>query len=145
MSRLLDKFAAALLKPVNEVVTAMLGVYTILWGLWVANPWIDTFTHTALYAQLLEVIPAEWVWGGIAIAFGVLTLTGLVKHRPKTLFYGAGASGIHWFIISIFYFMGDITNTGGITALFIGILSTYIYLNCKLNWEADVRFLHRRD
>jgi hypothetical protein len=149
MSIILDRIAAAMLKPVNEVVTAMLGVYTVLWGLWVVNPWLDTFTHTALYSQLLDLIPAEWVWGGVAIAFGVLTLFGLARHLPKTLFYGAGASGIHWFIISIFYFLGDITNTGGITALFISVLSIYIYLNCKLNWEHNrretIEYLHSSD
>lgn len=149
MSKLLDRLAVALLKPVNEVVTAMLGVYTITWGLWVANPWIDTFTHTALYSQLLDVIPAEWVWGIFACVFGLLTLVGLLRHLPKTLFSGAGASGIHWFVITIFYFMGDISNTGGITALFICILSGYIYLNCKINWEANrretIEYLHSRD
>ena len=131
----MNKLAEALLYPVSQVVTALVGIYTIVWGLWVINPLWDTFTHALLYSALLAFIPYEWVWGLLAILSGVLTLFGLAKHRERTIFYGAGVAGLHWFIISIFYFMGDFVNTGGITALFLAVLSSYIYLNCKINYK----------
>lgn len=137
----MNKLAAALLYPVSQVVTALLGIYTIVWGLWVANPFWDTFTHAELYSALLQFCPFEWVWGTFAIIAGVLTLFGLMRHLERTIFYGAGVAGFHWFIIAIFYFMGDVVNTGGITAMFLAVLSSYIYLNCKINYQ----FNHETD
>lgn len=137
MRQLIDKIAEALLKPVNEIVTYMLGVYTVVWGIWVLVPFFDVFTRAPLYSALLSFIPFEWVWGLIAVFFGILTILGTMKHMPRTMFYGAGASGVHWFVISIFYFIGDWGNTGGITALFLAILSLYIYLNCKIRYDRE--------
>lgn len=128
----MDKVALALLKPVNEVVTYLLGAYTVLWGLWLAAPWWDVFSSAMLYSGLVQLLP-ETVWGLIAIGAGFLTLAGLIKHLPRTFIFGAGAAGLHWFVIGLFYFLGDPTNTGGITAVFLSILATYIYLNVKIN------------
>ena len=135
MSKILDTLAEALLRPVNRVVTIFLGVYTVAWGLWVVMPGVDTFNHAQVYSALMSFIPHEFVWGIIAIVAGVLTLTGLVKHFDRTTWSGVGRSGIHWTIIAIFYFMGDVANTAGITATFVAFLSFYIYLNCKINHD----------
>lgn len=135
---MLEKLADVLLKPVSEAVTAQLGVYTILWGLWVLNPLVDTFTTAPVYSQLLTFIGLEWVWALSAIFFGVITLMGLAQHAPRPVFLGAGACALYWFVISIFFFMGDLASTGGISTLFLAVLSTYIYLNCKLNYKYDL-------
>ena len=137
MRKILDRFAEILLEPVSKVVTIMLGTYTIIWGLWVTNPWIDTFTSAPLYGALVSFMPIEWLWGLVAVLFGAMTLLGVSRHARRTEFYGAAANGFYWFIISIFYFIGDSANTGGITALFLAILSTYIYLNCKIQYARD--------
>ena len=39
-----------------------LGIYTILWGLWVANPFWDVFSTAPLYSQLSSIAP-EVFWG----------------------------------------------------------------------------------
>lgn len=137
MKRLFDAIAEALLIPVSRVVTALLGLYTMAWGLWVVAPFWDTFTHAAVYSALIDFIPHEFVWGLIAIAAGLLTMLGLIKHFDQATFNGAGISGLHWTVISIFYFMGDVANTAGITAVFVAVLSFYIYLNCKTNYKID--------
>lgn len=138
MRKMFDKIADVLLKPVSEAVTAQLGIYTILWGLWVLNPFIDTFSAADVYSQLLAFIPFEWAWALIAIFFGIITLMGLAKHKPRPVFLGAAASAVYWFIIAIFYMMGDLASTNGLSALFLAVLSTYIYLNCKLNYKYDL-------
>jgi len=135
--KLIDKLAAILLEPVNEVVTVFLGIYTVLWGLWVLNPLVDTFTTAKLYSALMAFLPNEILWGSIAVFFGLMTMVALAKRMPKNLFYGSAASALHWGVISIFYFIGDTANTGGITALFLAVLSTYIYLNHKVNYTKD--------
>lgn len=38
-------------------------------------------------------------------------------------------------MISIFYFMGDPLNTGGITALIFSIYAAFVYLNIKVNFK----------
>ena len=136
MRKLLDKLAEALLKPVNMVVTGLLGIFTIVWGLWVVNPYVNSF-HSAVFSQLISFIPWEWAWGLAAIGAGVLTLLGVIYDKQKTIFLGAEWAAIYWFIISIFFFLGDWTATAWLTAGFLFILSSYIYLNCKVRYDME--------
>lgn len=129
----LDRFAAELLKPINPTAVVLLGAYTILWGLWVMNPFWDVFTSAKLFSALLALPAPEAFWGGVAVATGIMTTYGALKPWPNGLARGAAVSGWHWFMIAIFYFMGDFTNTGGITSLFFAIYSAYLYLNVKIN------------
>lgn len=137
MRYILDRVAEALLKPVNAVVTDMVGLYTVIWGLWMLSPWWDVLTHAALYSQMIDLIPYEWAWGLIAISAGLVTVVGSILGYQKTIVRGSAASGLHWFLIAVLYFMGDAANTGGITAIFLAILCAYIYLNCKVRYFLD--------
>lgn len=73
------------------------------------------------------------MWGLIAVACGLVTIRGAVKRSYRALTVGAGIAGWHWLMISIFYFLGDWQNTGGITSLIFAIYAAFIYLNIKVN------------
>ena len=134
--RILDTIARALLRPMNMGVVLVLGLYTFLWGLWVINPFWHVFGHAALY-DMLNAYGGEGFWGAFAIATGTLTTWGATRGRAPYIYWGTGAAGWHWFIIGIFYFMGDWHNTGGITALFLAVLSATVYLNVKVNYTHE--------
>lgn len=128
-----ENLGVALLKPINKAAIILLGVYTVIWGFWVANPFWHVFTSAPLYSALAGTVPAEWFWGCVAIICGCLTIRGAFRRSYNSLLIGAGAVGWHWFIISILYFVGDWHNTGGITALFLSLYAAYVYLNIKVN------------
>ena len=80
-------------------------------------------------------IPAEPFWGCVAIICGTLTTYGAVKRKYKPLVRGATIIGFHWLIICILYFMGDPTNTGGITALLMAVYGAFLWLNLRVNFK----------
>lgn len=118
----------------NMSVVLVLGLFTFIWGLWVINPFWTVFTQATLYADMREY-GGELFWGSFALFTGALTIYGAIRMQPPYVYYGSAASGWHWFVVGIFYLLGDWQNTGGITAWFISILSLCVYLNIKINYE----------
>lgn len=126
--------AKALLLPINPAAVILLGIYTVMWGFWVANPFWNVFGQAQLYGVLAQVAP-EAFWGCLAIVCGFVTIYGAVKRRYGPLVRGAVFSGWHWSMISIFYFLGDPLNTGGITALIFAVYAAFVYLNIRVNFK----------
>lgn len=133
------KLAEALLLPINPAAVVLLGIYTTIWGFWVANPFWTVFSQAPLYDVLASippaVIPPEYFWGTIAMVCGCITIYGAIKRSYRPLITGASVAGWHWFMISVFYFLGDAANTGGITALIFAVYGAFVYLNIKVNFK----------
>lgn len=127
-----EKFTAALLKPVNKAAIVILGVYTIIWGLWVANPFWSVFDQAQLFSALGLLAP-EAFWGTVAIIVGIVTVFGAYHRSYRTLVCGSTLAGWHWLMIAFFYFIGDWHNTGGITSLMLAVYAAFIYLNIRVN------------
>lgn len=131
-----EKLAKALLLPINPAAVILLGIYTIVWGIWVANPFWDVFARAGLYHVMATVAP-EWAWGVLAVFVGCVTTYGAVKRYYEALTRGAAAAGWFWLMIAIFYFMGDFFSTGGITSLCFAVYSGFIYCNIRVNFKDD--------
>jgi hypothetical protein len=120
-----------LMEPINSVLIIILGVYTLVWGLWVINPFWNVFTQASLYSQMATY--PEWAWGAFATISGIGIIYGVYKGSNKSLRSGAGIAYFHWLIISIMYFMGDWKNTGGITALAFAVYALVVFLALRKN------------
>jgi FtsH-binding integral membrane protein len=131
-----EKLAQALLLPINPAAVILLGIYTVVWGAWVANPFWTVFDHAALYTSMANFMP-EYVWGIVAVAMGLITVYGAVKRHYAALVRGAASSGFFWFVVAVFYFIGDVASTGGITALVFSVYAAFIYLNIRVNFKDD--------
>lgn len=131
-----EKLAEALLLPINPAAVIILGIYTVVWGIWVANPLWSVFNHATLYASMASFMP-EYAWGILAIVMGTVTIYGAVKRHYPALVRGAATSGLFWFVVAIFYFIGDAASTGGITALVFAVYAAFIYLNIRVNFKHD--------
>lgn len=127
-----DSVAVALLRPINPALIIVLGVYTIVWGLWILNPWTTVFTQAPLYSAMAG-IASETFWGTTAIIFGAITSYGAMKPEYRNLRIGSFAAALHWFIIALLYFVGDWHATGGISALTFFIYSGLIWVNIRVN------------
>lgn len=133
-----EKLAEALLLPINPAAVIILGIYTVVWGAWVANPLWEVFNHAVLYTKMASFMP-EYAWGILAIVMGSVTIYGALKRHYPALVRGAATSGFFWFAVSIFYFVGDWASTGGITALVFAVYAMFIYLNIRVNFKHDRR------
>lgn len=137
-----EKLARALLLPINPAVVVLLGIYTVVWGFWVANPFWTVFTQAPLYNALDSIwfvaasgISPEVFWGTIAMLCGAVTTYGAIRRSYRSLITGATVIGWHWFMISIMYFIGDAANTGGITALLMAVYGAFLFLNIRVNFK----------
>lgn len=129
-----ERLADQLLQPINPSLIVVLGVYTIVWGLWIVSPFWDVFTTAPLYATMAS-ISTEYFWGAVAIASGLIICRGVFKPSYRNTQLGAFIGFFHWTMIGVLYFVGDWSNTGGITALAFAVYSGLVWLNVKLNKE----------
>jgi hypothetical protein len=127
-----ERVVQSLLRPINPTVIIILGTYTVVWGLWLANPFWTVFTTAPLYSAMAAIF-SEFVWGCIAIAAGLVIMRGALKPSYNNLHLGAFVASLHWLVIAIMYFMGDWMNTGGITSLTFFIYSAVVWVNIKIN------------
>lgn len=127
-----DKIKQAMFRPINTAAISIMGAYTLLWGLWVGNPWWTVFDTAQLF-NFMTVIMPEWAWGTVAIIAGIAMLYGVAKDSYGALKNGALSGFYFWLFASINFFLGDWQNTGGITLLMIAIYCGYIALNLHIN------------
>lgn len=127
-----EKLAESLMRPMNPSFIVILGVYTIVWGLWILSPFWTVFSQAPLYAALAH-IAAEWVWGAIAVVAGVIISYGAYKPSYFNLTLGSFTAALHWLVIALMYFVGDWSSTGGITSLAFAIYASIVWLNIKTN------------
>lgn len=133
MSRL-ERIAEGLLRPINPYATVLLGALTLVWGMWIVNPFWNVFPTSRVYSQASDFAP-EWAWGTWSTLCGALILISLYKGSYKYLVRFLGFATWHWSTISTMFFWGDWQNTAGVTYGFIAIYCIYSYLNIKVNYD----------
>jgi hypothetical protein len=118
-------------RPINRFTAAALSTYTMLWGVWLSNPFWQVFNQSPLYRWMADVA-SETVWGLGAVSVGVIMLYGVIRSSKKSLTIGAFVGFIHWLLIAVGYFAGSWQNTGGITSIFMATYCGVIYLNLRV-------------
>lgn len=126
------KLRSRLLLPINPAGSILLGLYTIVWGFWIANPWWNVFDRAALYSGMQDLAP-EWIWGTVAVLSSLVTLYGAIRPSYRAFILGALILGWHWAMVALMYFWGDWQSTGGITSGMVCTYAMYIYLNVRVN------------
>jgi hypothetical protein len=134
METFIEGIKSALFKPINKAAISIMGVFTVLWGLWVANPMWAVFTQAPIF-HIMAFLAPEWAWGIAAILVGITMLWGVFKMQYRPLIFGARSGFYFWIFASITFFIGDWKNTGGITLLMIALYCGYIALNLSINRE----------
>jgi hypothetical protein len=128
----IEKIQEAMFKPINTAAISILGVFSLLWGFWVANPWWTVFDQAEIF-EFMTILMPEWLWGAIAIAVGAVMMIGVLYNSYRSLLIGALTGFYFWLFGCINFFLGDWQNTGGITLLMIAIYCGYIALNLRIN------------
>lgn len=139
-----DNIAKSLLKPINPSVIIILGVYTVIWGLWILSPFWSVFSTATIYSAMHQ-IGSEFFWGAAAVFCGAITIRGAVKPSYPNLKMGSFIGFFHWLVIGILFFMGDAAATGGITALTFATYSALVWVNIKVNKTHYINRTHRME
>ena len=122
------------MRPINTNLIILLGMWTALWGVWVAMPMWDAFESAKMFTYMESLFP-EWVWGTAAIISGLVMCFGVLFNSFRSLSFGAWVGFVFWTAVSIMYFIGDWQNTGGITVIAFAVYSAVIRINLSVNKE----------
>jgi hypothetical protein len=131
----LEKIQEAMFRPINTAAISILGAFSLLWGIWVSNPWWTVFDNAHIF-DFMTVLMPEWVWGALAILVGCTMLFGVVRNSYQSLRWGALTGFYFWLFGAITFFLGDWQNTGGITLLMVALYCGYIALNLQINKDS---------
>lgn len=126
------KLAKRLSQPINTAAIVIMGVYTVLWSIWVGCPWWSTFPEGKQYDWLARVMP-EWGWGLLALGVGSIMIYGVVRDSFRSLSIGSFTGAIYWGLISMGYYIGDWRDTAGLTKTMICLYCAFIFLNIRMN------------
>ena len=130
----LDNIKEAMFRPINTAAIGILGVFSILWGLWVGNPFWSVFDQAEIFEAMKYLMPEE-VWGVTAGAVGFAMVYGALTGKYSYLRIGALSGFYFWLFACISFFAGDWKNTGGITLAMITLYCGYVALNLSINKE----------
>ncbi|UMO76241.1 hypothetical protein SEA_TOMAS_52 [Streptomyces phage Tomas] len=126
-----DEVARGLRKPINTAAISIMGIYTFMWGLWLALPW-GTFERSPIYSSMSNLAP-EVVWGITASLIGFLMLYGVISQKYGPLHRGALAGFYYWLVIAGFYVTGSWRSTGWINASMVAIYCAFVAINLRVN------------
>lgn len=129
----LERLARGLLKPMNPYASSILGMLTLMWGIWIVNPFWSVFASANVWHRAMQFAP-EWAWGTWATVAGGAILFALFKGSTKWVARTLGFGIWHWWTVSGMLWWGDWQNTAGLTYMFIAIYTTFSYLNIKTNF-----------
>jgi hypothetical protein len=134
MRERLEVLAKGLLAPVNPYFTALLGVFTFLWGLFVLCPTWDVFFRAGVYSKALGIAP-EWAWGAWATVCGACILIAVYRGPIRLFTASLGFAIWHWATVAGMLWWGDWQNTAGLTYSLIGCYAIIMYLNIRVNFH----------
>lgn len=95
-------------------------LYATAWGLFIANPMIDTFSRNPkLYAPMLQIVPFESIWGIVFAFGGGAALFLSFRNRRQQ---AAMVNGLIFLAFAVLFIIGDLTSPAfilfGLIALF---------------------------
>jgi hypothetical protein len=101
-------------------------VFLILWGVWVMNPFWDTFVVSGSYALMAKLAP-EWLWGAVFLFIGIVQMFALFTPRLKLRLYTSFSSILILSTLAIFSGVGNYRSTGMIGAISIAVCEWFAY------------------
>lgn len=129
MKHMFKRLYDVLLVAHTELVEFNLGTLSIIFGLWILNPWFDTFTLPSFIA-FIRFAP-EWVWGTTSVVLGLYTHFALSTQefilRRAAMFLNM----VLWGAISYNFFASTPMSTGAGIYLVFSLMSLWIFVRLR--------------
>jgi len=115
--KLSKKFNLSIQKRELEFLPAL---YILVWGLWVSNPWLNTFQASPTFTEMGHLAP-EWVWGLVISAVGLFQMIIIFTKKYGFRVFAALLSMFVLFAMSLLVFYSNPASTAWVTYLVIAI------------------------
>jgi hypothetical protein len=109
-------------------------LYLLGWGLWILNPWAESFVSSSIYRQMALLAP-EWMWGIVVSAIGLFQMIAICTDNCRLR---AAASVISMFTLvsmSLLVLYGNPASTAGVTYMVIAICSWFGFTEILSDWK----------
>jgi hypothetical protein len=125
--------AMAKLSPTRGTVF-ILSIGLIAWGLFLANPWVNTFDSTNTYTAM-KGVATEAAWAALFLAGGVCMFIGVLRRDVFLLRAGAMLGFLLWICVSILIAFSNHAAVGIITNAILALLHGWLYVQAKMRPE----------
>jgi hypothetical protein len=103
------------------------GLMSLLWGLWVLNPWTDALRRLVGYHAVASWLP-EWLLGSLVVTAGLLQLVGLFAHGIVARRAGNMLSIFLWLFVSALACTGSEPSPSLILFVSMAVTSLLVYV-----------------
>jgi len=135
---MVDRLAIFLAKSHTEVGEYILGLFSLLWGIWLLLPVWNTFSIN-MFSAFLHVAPEE-IWGLAAVSLGVITIfSAAIKDLPmrKTSTF---INIIFWLFISFMFLLATPKTTAIPIYAMLALQSFWRYVKLTFYMNLEKRF-----
>jgi hypothetical protein len=105
-----------------------------LWGLWVGNPFVDTFQSD--FYRTMQTLASEAVWSVMFLVAGLTMMVGVIRRDSERIRFGAFLGFILWLFVSLLYGVSDPTVTPTATNFVLSLLHGWVYMQIKWHPES---------
>lgn len=114
-------------------IVGILSLSLMLWGMWVANPFVTTFQNPVY--DVMTVVATEIAWGVTFIFAGLNLLYGTVKGSAEAVRRGAFLGWMLWVLVSVMYGMAEPAATMVVTNFCLALMHGWVFIQAKIHPE----------
>lgn len=114
-------------------VEMLAALYAVAWGLFIANPLIDSFPrYPNLYKPMLQIVEYESFWGAVASLTGGVAIYFIVKDKKQA---SAAIVGFMFLAFACLFVVGDLTSPAFIL---FGLIAIFNLIHWRtLKWKTS--------
>lgn len=106
----------------------------MLWGLWVANPFVDTFD--AGFYMAMQNLASEATWATMFLISGFVFMLGVIRRDFERIRFGSLLGFILWLFVAVLYGISDPSVTPTATNTVLAALHGWVYVQVKMHPES---------
>ena len=109
----------------SEAVEFLIGLQSLLWGVWVSFYPTESLTASAYHSMLF--LAPEWIWGILTIGLGSIKIWTVTDGNCYIRRWGLVASFLIWLFIAISVFLDNPASPRFVIYMLISLASIWCY------------------
>lgn len=127
MGRFFGRLRDVVTTAPQEVLELFVSALALVWGLFLVNPYVNTFAVGVGWRAMAELAP-EWAWGLGALLTGAAGILGLGNDLRRVRRYAAFLHAVAWAFISTMMVTSNALGTGWVTYGMVAAGSLIVFL-----------------
>lgn len=109
----------------------LVGAACLGWGIWLLNPWWDTFGGSPTFAAMAQAAP-EWLWGVAMALLGAAALIGMVRDRMAWRRAAQLGLAMVWAFIAASFWQSNLPSTGSVTYPLLALVAAWSFWRMRM-------------